>query len=213
MDFALKLYLAGWLFALGVAIVLLWRDPAACPLTSAGYRAFLRVPWKLTSFVIAAAGMAVIAPYTGDPTWDYFDALMMSVLTYLTAPWAVGTLYRGLRRQESLRNVYIAACCWMLSASWCYDLYLLLRDGDYPITWLPNIPLSSVLYCSAGLMWSLEWRTGRGLTFAFLEADWPSPPVDQGFRRVFWAALPFMVLAATATLVFVFEFFGWVNLT
>ncbi len=37
------------------------------------------------TFVLAAAGITTIAPYTSDPTWDYVDAAFMSVLAFATA--------------------------------------------------------------------------------------------------------------------------------
>jgi hypothetical protein len=59
----------------------------------------------------------------------------------------------------------VALCLWLFSASWSYDLYLLLRDGSYPVTWLANLFASSLLYLSAGLFWNLHWtaRTGGDL--------------------------------------------------
>jgi len=51
-------------------------------------------------FLIALSAIVILAPYTGDPTWDYFDAAFMSILTYITAPWSVGTLFRFLKKQE-----------------------------------------------------------------------------------------------------------------
>ena len=72
-------------------------------------------------------------------------------------------LFAQLRRPWTI--VYVSVCVWMFSASWSYDGYLVLRDGAYPFTWLPNIFASSVLYLSAGLFWNLQWREGRGVHF------------------------------------------------
>jgi hypothetical protein len=77
-----------------------------------------------------------------------------------------------------------------------------VRDGEYPNAWLPNIPASSVLYCSAGLLWNLDWRPGRGVMFSFQEANWPRVASAAGFGRVFWIALPFMAIAAASILYF-----------
>jgi hypothetical protein len=120
----------------------------------------------------------------------------MSVLTFATAPWAVGILYLAIRRKVEILQVYVAICIWMFSASWSYDLYLVLRDGAYPITWLPNIFASSVLYVSSGLLWNLEWKEERGVVFGFMEPGWPEVTDTRMFRRIMWFALPFMVLAA-----------------
>ncbi|MBI5696801.1 MAG: hypothetical protein HZC51_13895 [Nitrospirae bacterium] len=178
------------------------RDRRTCALFSREYRLSLAVPWKLATFAVAGGLVIFIAPYSGDRTWDYFDGTFMSVLTFATAPWSVGTLYRASRGRAPLRHAYAAFCVWMFSASWGYDLYMLYRDGVYPPTWLPNIFLSSVLYCSAGLLWSLDWRHGRGATFSFLEDGWPASVEAGGFRRLWWAALPFIVIGAALVLPF-----------
>jgi len=52
--------------------------------------------------------MVALAPYSGDPTWDYADAAFMCILTYITAPWAVGVLYRFRRFHPDLKAVYVA---------------------------------------------------------------------------------------------------------
>jgi len=146
--------------------------------------------------------MIIIAPYTGDPTWDYFNAFFMSALTYLTAPWAIGAVYNVAKGKLNPSQAFVAICLWMLSASWSYDLYLVLRDGDYPITWFSNIFASSVLYISAGLFWNLDWAQGRGITFAFMENNWPYSISDGSFSNIVWYALPFMALASFLILYF-----------
>jgi len=70
-------------------------------------------------------------------------------------------------------ELFVAICLWLFSVSWSYDLYLVLRDGSYPTTWLANLLLSASLYLPAGLLWNLDWRPQRGVTFSFLESDWP----------------------------------------
>jgi len=189
------LYLDAWLVACIVAISLMITHRHTLTLFGAGYRAYLLQAWKVVTFAIAATGMVVIAPWTGDPTWDYIDAGFMALLTFLTAPWSVGTLYLGLRRQSGLVALYVATCLWLFSASWSYDGYILLRDGYYPPTWLPNLFASSVLYCAAGLLWNLEWHPERGVVFGFMRPGWPVPAGAGGFLRVMLYALPFMLIA------------------
>ncbi len=189
-------YMLGWSFACLAAIYLMIRYRSGIGLFQSRYWRFMFQDWKIISFIFAAVGLTVIAPYTGDPTWDYVDALFMSVLTFATAPWVVGILYLAIRRKAEMVQAYVAICIWMFSASWSYDLYLVLRDGSYPITWLPNIFASSVLYVSAGLLWNLEWKEERGVVFGFMEPGWPEVTDTRMFRRIMWFALPFMVLAA-----------------
>lgn len=195
-------YLTVWIAACLLAVWLMVRHRRTLELFQRRYWRFLLQPWKVATFAIASAFLTVIAPYTGDPTWDYADALFMSVLTFATAPWVVATLYLALRGRTPWVNAYVGACLWMFSVSWSYDLYILLRDGDYPATWLPNLFLSSVLYLPAGLMWSLEWREGRGVLFQFTEPGWPERDATPRFTRIFWYALPLMILAAAVIVPF-----------
>jgi Zn-dependent protease with chaperone function len=189
-------YIAAWVTACVIAIVLMVQNHNTIILFQKDYWNFLKIKWKLTTFLIATSAFIILAPYTGDPTWDYYDAAFMSILTFMTAPWSVGTLFRFITKQEKLKIAYIAVCVWMFSASWSYDIYLVFRDGEYPNTWLPNIFASGVLYVSAGLFWNLEYREGRGVIFGFMESDWPKTDGSESFNKILFYALPFMILAA-----------------
>ena len=201
-------YIACWTCICFIAAVLYIKDKRAYALSHANYWRFLFVHWKVITFLIAAAGLTVIAPHTGDATWDYFDALFMSVLTFFTAPWSIGAIYKVLKKELALKQGFVAICVWMFSASWSYDLYILIRDGEYPITWFANIFASSILYILAGLLWNLEYRPERGIIFAFMEKDWPNPQIDAAFAKILWFALPIMVLVAVLILGFFwFQYF------
>jgi len=113
----MQLYIAAWLTALAVAVALAIRHRRRLSLFGGGYRRFLLVRWRLVTFAIAAVALVVVAPYTGDPTWDYYDASFMALLTYLTGPWVVGRLYRGLRGDRDPVELYLAACAWLFSTS------------------------------------------------------------------------------------------------
>ncbi len=201
-----KFYMISWGTACFVALLLLIKGWKSFALSRKEYWRFILKPWRISTFIAACSGMIIIAPYTGDPTWDYFDAFFMSALTYLTAPWALGALYNVAKRKLRPSQAFVAFCLWMFSASWSYDLYLFLRDGDYPMTWLSNIFASSVLYVSAGLFWSLDRIQGRGVTFAFLEDDWPSITSESTFSNIVWFALPFMLLVS-----FLIIYFFWLK--
>ncbi|MGZ5584595.1 MAG: hypothetical protein ACXWF2_15955, partial [Usitatibacter sp.] len=121
MNAFLAAYLMGWVLACVAAIAIIVRRGAEFRRRYACYARFLAQPWKVVTFLVAAAGIALVAPYTGDPTWDWFDALFMSVLTFATAPWAVGVLYLAARRGVPASHAFVAACAWMFSASWSYD--------------------------------------------------------------------------------------------
>ena len=195
MNTAFAAYMTSYTLACIIAAVFMYRERKSLILFRASYRRFLLTPWKLTTFTIAALSMTIMAPYTGDPTLDYVDASFMSILTFLTAPWAVGTLYLAIRRKAKPLHVYITVCVWMFSVSWLYDVYILVKDGYYPLTWLPNIILSSILYFCAGMLWNLQKKEDRGVVFGFMERGWPDANHELGFRQVAWFALPFMILA------------------
>jgi hypothetical protein len=206
MSSALRVYLVAWSLATGIALAVAYAQRRRLSLFSGAYRALITVRWKVITFAVAMAAMMLVAPFTGDPTWDAWDAGLMAVLTYLTAPWSVGVLVLAARRRVPGSQAYVAAVLWMVSTSWSYDLYILLRDGAYPAAWQSNIALSSVLYACAGMLWNLEWRPGLGVTFAFLQPGWPAPPADRRFGRLAWTAAPLMALAAALILVFVYDF-------
>lgn len=189
-------YVATYLAACAVAVALFAQSPESFSFYSSGYRRFISAPWKVATFIIAMTGLTLMAPYTGDPTWDYVDSVFMSAFTYLGAPWVVGTLYQTARGSATLRQAYVAACIWMFSASWSYDLYILLKTGLYPDTWLENISASSVLFLSAGLLWNLDWRPATGSHFAFTRTDWPNAPDGPVFGRIAWIATPIMAIIA-----------------
>jgi hypothetical protein len=203
MNDFFTLYLLCWGSACLIAVGLFIRRFKTWEITRRAYWRFLLQAWKIVTFTIAALGLILVAPYTNDITWDYVDAAFMSVSTFVTAPWAVGVLYKTLRGRRSFGAAYVAACVWMFSASWSYDLYLLLRDGSYPATWAANIGASSILYFSAGLLWNLEYRSNKGVTFAFMNEPWPSGQEQTPFWRIVGYAFPFMLIASVAILSFV----------
>ncbi len=199
-------YICLWSTACVVAIVLYVKDRKTYAISQPEYRRFIFKPWKIITFLIAATGLTLVAPYTGDPTWDYCDSIVMSVLTFFTAPWAVGVAYRTCRGVLPKRQAYVAACVWLFSVSWFYDTYILLRDGEYTPLWLPNLFASSALYAFAGLLWNLDWRPHRGTIFAFMEDGRPNPVQGRTFHRIVVPALVFMILVFLMVLFFLVDF-------
>jgi hypothetical protein len=154
------------------------------------YWRFLLAPWRLAFFVVAFVGINVMAPYTGDVTWDYVDASFMAILAYTTAPASVAIIYGVTKRARPMGHLLVAAAIWLFSASWSYDIYLYFRDGMYPITWSANLFASSFLYGAAGAFWTLDWQPERGTHWAFSDLEnWPPKPVaGAGWKlmRVGW---------------------------
>jgi len=199
------LYIASWTTACLVALALYLARRDRYAISQRRYWQFLTEPWKVATFVAGAALITLVAPYSGDPTWDYYDGFFMSVFCYTTAPWVVGVLYQAARGQAKPDEVYIAVCAWLFSASWSYDIYQLWRHGYYPITWFSNLFASSLIYLCAGLFWNLEHVPGRGVIFSFMRAGWPSRATQSSFWRIaLWGAV-FAVPAVAAVLVFLLQ--------
>ncbi|MBL8344432.1 MAG: hypothetical protein JNN03_03255 [Rubrivivax sp.] len=194
-------YVAAWTLAVVSALTHLWLKRREYAEAYLGYGAFLLAPWKVGFFALATALITWMAPYTTDPTWDRIDAPLMATLSFFSAAWVLGVLYRWRRTPPS--HLAVAAVLWMLSASWCYDGYLLFRDGMYPITWWSNIVASSILYIIVGLVWNLDVRPGRGATFAFMEPTWLLPPTPGATTRILLWASPFLLLGAASLAYFV----------
>jgi hypothetical protein len=164
-----------------------WRARVA--LFHRSYWRWLLEPWKVATFAVAALVLILAGPYTGDCDWDGPVSLLMSALTFATAPYTVGALWR----RRSVVAVYVATCGMLLSASWSFDLYWFWRRGFYPDSWLGNLSASSALYLSAGLLWSLDWTPDDGWILAFRESVWPPLRAAPPFRRL---ALPVLTLMA-----------------
>ena len=189
-------YMSLWIIACFYAFSLLIRHRESFVIFSKDYYSYLFHPWKLITFFIALSAFVVLAPYTGDPTWDYIDASFMSILTYLTAPWSIATIYLTIKRKVKWYVTYVAVCAWLFSASWSYDIYLVIRDGYYPITWHANLIASSVIYAAAGLFWNLDYAEERGVDFGFMRDDWLNSSSTGNFKKLFWYALPFIIIVA-----------------
>lgn len=184
------IYIACWSLACLIALALYLRRPSDFVVSYRAYWHFLSEPWKLATFAAGTSLITLVAPYTGDPTWDYVDGFFMSVLCFATAPWVVGVLFSLLRGKARPVDVYVAVCAWLFSASWSYDIYLVWRDGAYPNTWYPNLYASSLIYLCAGLFWNLEWQAGRGVIFAFMRDRWPSRAiVSAPLKLILYAAI------------------------
>lgn len=202
METQFKIYIAGWSAACLVALVALLRHPQDFTVTRRRYWQFLAEPWKLATFVAGTALITLVAPYTSDPTWDRTDGFFMSLLCFATAPWVVAVLYFAAQRRARPSEIYVALCAWLFSASWSYDIYLVWRDGMYPITWSANILASSLIYLCAGLFWNLEWQPDRGVIFSFMRDGWPSRPAVSAPARFLVYAAVLAAPAIAAVLVF-----------
>jgi hypothetical protein len=187
MGSGLKIYVALWLSALVLSLFFVFRNQKTCTLVQKSYWNFLLERWKLFTFAIATVSIGLAAPYSGDPTWDISNSVVISILTYVFAPWSVAVLYRALRSWKFNTHFWVALCFFFIPC-WTYDVYILLRDKIYPPTWYNNLYISGAIVLIAGLFWNLYYRDAYGLTFAFKLEEWPSVGRTP-FRKVFWPCL------------------------
>jgi len=161
------------------------------------YGRYLLVPWKLAVFAPAAVFVTFAGQFAYDDTWDFVAGGGMSLLTYLTAPWAVGVFFRCGKGWRPRWHELVALVACLFSASWFYDGWLLFRDGYYPETWLPNLGISPALYLLAGALWNLEVDADGKPTFGFMRPNWPvASGVPQMRPMLFLMAVPPILLAA-----------------
>ena len=204
-----RVYLIAWSIACVAAGLLLLRERKRIELCSRSYWLYLARTWKLVTFALAAAGLTLLARYADDPTWDSVDAVFMSALAFATAPWTIGTFFKIIQHRCDGSRAFIATVVWLFSASWSYDLYLLIRDGSYPVTWWANLFASSLLYLAAGLFWNLDWTDRRGWVFGFTEEGWPTSRSGGSFRRVLLPALVLMGVIGVAVLLLAWPVGRW----
>jgi hypothetical protein len=204
-------YVAMWAaFCATAAAILLWDRKRLVPEWREYWR-FLAVPWKLWLFVPALVFVSFAGRFTNDETWDVVTGSGMAILTFLTAPWAIGLIYQVLVGRRPMRYLIVAIALLLFSSSWFYDGYLLWRDGVYTQRWAGNLMLSPLIYVAAGLLWNLEatpkarFYEDSGFRLSFAREDWPSRPVDTSFGPLVLISIPFIAIAAFVLVAFV----GW----
>ena len=204
-------YIALWGSFCLIAVFILVSDRKRLLPEWREYLSFLCVPWKLCLFAPAFLFVTLAGRYTNDETWNVVTGSGMSLLTFLTAPWSIGLIYRVLIGRRPLRYLVVALALLLFSSSWFYDSYLLWRDGVYTPRWAGNLMLSPFIYFTAGMLWNLEakdswdFRDRWDYRFSFVRADWPKRPVDTRFAPLIVASIPFILIAALVLVAFV----GW----
>ena len=136
-------------------------------------------PWKLVTFSMALGYYIWGAYYYKCPTWDVPVSIIMSVLTYIFAPWTVRSVYylvRARPRKWVLKLLVCAAVAYAC-ASGSYELYNWKHLGYHPPpTYWVNLYYSSLIFFAAGMFWRFEGAF-KELTGKFI-AD------INGFRRL-----------------------------
>jgi hypothetical protein len=203
-------YLISWIVLSGLAGVLAGLRGRSFAICRRAYWQRQLAGWRVASAILAWLALLVVAPYSGDPTWDAIDTTFMCGLTFATAPWAVGVVWKGLRGASAWDEVFVAVCAALFSSAWAYDAYMLMRGDPGPILWRENLPASLGLYVAAGLTWSLDWTRGRGVHLAFVAPEWPGADPDAGEPRL-GPLLPGLVSPGLLLLVVLALSVGWLR--
>ncbi len=115
MPTAFALYTTLWITACLIAAAVAVVQRRRIELFDRAYWRFLARPWRLTTFLVAAVSLIVVAPYTGDPTWDYVDATFMSVLALQKSirgfrwPGVRRPVCMDVQRELVLRSLHLPA--------------------------------------------------------------------------------------------------------
>lgn len=109
---------------------------------------FLR-PWKLVTLAIGIALLIVGAHIEQLPDWDVGISVLMAVLTYLTAPWAVRVFV-----QRRWKMMPIALMLAWLTIDGIYFAWNSQRLGPLMDDFRrANWPASTCLYLLCGMIW------------------------------------------------------------
>jgi len=199
------IYLLIWIFAIILSCCFIMRNKNDFEFLNHRYWAFLFEPWKIITFFVSAAMVTIAAPYSDDPTWDYPDSVIISIATYVFAPWSIAIIYRSIKDRVIGQKFFVALSAFFVPC-WTYDLYILLRDNIYPPTWYHNLYLSGPIVMLAGLFWNILWVENEGITFAFMRKKWPASDRTP-FKKIFWILVLLGVPVAASIGWFVITFF------
>ena len=117
------------------------------------YLTELARPWKLLSFAIGMGWLLFGALNYGISDWDIGISLLMGGLTYLSAPWSVGTILAAVRYRSR---------GWFLGIAMALFVAWVVVDGVYVLYHtimgnqmfrIENFFASSALYFLAGSIW------------------------------------------------------------
>jgi len=103
-------------------------------------------PWKLITLALGLAVLVAGAYYEQLADWDVGVSLVMGILTYLTAPFVVRTLYR-----LDWHRIPLALLLAWFSIDGSYWLYN--EVAGHPYVREANALASTPLYFIMGLVW------------------------------------------------------------
>lgn len=209
MDLYFKIYLITWVTLTLIWLFLLISNKKNILLFSKQYIDFILIKWKLILFLIAFILLSIMANLWLDPTWDIPETIVMSILTYYTAPYSIWIIYRYTKwLNKNLYEFYIAIILLFFSSAWFYDIYVLLfLLWKYPITAFSNLLLSPFFYLLAWIMWNLWYSKTEWVIFLFTKEDWINYKNDKWY---FWDMFIY-ILPIVIFMIIIFWYFLYLN--
>jgi len=120
------------------------------------FRRLMR-PWKIVTFILGTAFFIWGAHAFDAPTWDMPVSIIMSVVTFLLAPWSVDQLVLGVRRRGGQRLRLAAGLAGIyVCGSGSYEVYHLIWSGWHPPTYWENFFFSIPTAIVAGMIWRVN---------------------------------------------------------
>lgn len=205
----IKIYVASWLILSLFWAALLFRERKHTVIFTKQYATFLLEKWKVATFFISVSVLCYISKLGYDPTWDIPETIVMGILTYYTAPYSVGILYRWFKW---LHIGWVEPCIALIliffCSAWLYDAYVwLFLLGEYPITAFSNLWISPFFYVFAGMMWNLIYVEDEWVSFSFTHKKWiDSAHVPSPFFKLLPHLFPIMLF-----MVIIFWYFIYLN--
>lgn len=106
-------------------------------------------PWKLITLGLGLTALIFGAEYYEFPDWDIGISIIMSVMTYIFAPYTVQNILK--------RPIIALFVCW-ISVDFSYVFYNYLNHVDISNLRLANIYASFPVYLILGIIWSIPER-------------------------------------------------------
>lgn len=114
-----------------------------------GMAEFIR-PWKVFTFAIGLTLLIVGSFYWDTYDWDVGISLIMGLLAYLTAPWALSVV-----RERRWRLLPAALIAYWLTVDGSYTAYNAWKGHPVSVELRhANFFASTALYAICGLLWS-----------------------------------------------------------
>lgn len=192
----IKIYFISWIILTLIWVFLLIKNRKNILLFKREYMSFVLIRWKVIIFVIATLLLCYVADLWLDPTWDIPETLVMSFLTYYTAPYSVWIIYRYVKwLNNNLYEFYIAIILLFFSSAWFYDVYtLFFLLWEYPIMAFSNLALSPPFYILAWMLWNLNYNKNKWVYMAFSEESWVDKKSDRwSFFRILLFIIPIIL--------------------